>query len=358
MSLRQLIKKTLKEHRSNYTVYNFENSEVKMLNKLLNYSLKKKYDWFIEIKILFVHKRDTGVQTPQLSGIFIVDEDWYGKKWREYHYSSPIPDTQIEDVQIGDIIGGKLASELSDEFKTILSFVFNDIIERFQWHNIFIRAREKNNDVITEETEERKLNLVKKMIYTFYDNISFIEQSTFKNKPLLKIYFDSEDTAANIESWFDEKISRDIDEWTSGGIVVCPEWAAPWDYRTRDTDVYINTELLKYDNLVNVINESILMESLPARIKRRISPDELEKEFLESFDSAYKLTKKRRISFRFFLEELIFSTITTMMDSFHPIFTNTLPENEFWYDDIFNDLKEHYEERIIKMYNEIMGINN
>lgn len=93
------------------------------------------------------------------------------------------------------------------------------------------------------------------MIYSLYDNISFIEQSTFKDKPLLIIYFDSEDTAANIESWFDEKISRDIDELTSGGIIVCPDWAPRWDSRTKNADVYINTELLKYDNLGNVINE-------------------------------------------------------------------------------------------------------
>jgi hypothetical protein len=224
-----------------------------------------------------------------------------------------------------------------------------------------ITSNSVDESVLKEEKDERKVNLVKKMIYRLYDNISFIEESTYtdrhmdiNDKPLLKIYFDSEDTAANIESWFDEKISRDIDELTSGGIVVCPEWAFHWDYRKKNADVYIRTELLKYDNLGNVINES----ALPVRILRRITADKMEKEFLESFDLAYKLTKKRRITFRFFLEELIYSTITAMMDSFHPIFTNTLPENEFWYDDIFNDLKEHYEERIIKMFNEIMGISN
>ena len=60
--------------------------------------------------------------------------------------------------------------------------------------------------VLREETEGYKVNLVKKIIYTLYDNISSIEESTFNGKPLLIIYFDSDDTAANIESWFDEKI--------------------------------------------------------------------------------------------------------------------------------------------------------
>lgn len=116
--------------------------------------------------------------------------------------------------------------------------------------------------VLREETEGYKVNLVKKIINTIYDNISFIEESTFNGKPLLIIYFDSDDTAANIESWFDTKISRDIEEWTSGNIVVCPDWTFDWDERKKNADVFINTELIKYDNLGNVVDESVLKEEM------------------------------------------------------------------------------------------------
>ena len=125
-----------------------------------------------------------------------------------------------------------------------------------------MNLQESIRRILREETEGYKLNLVTKIIYTLYDNISFIKQSTFNGKPLLIIYFDSDDTAANIESWFDEKISRDIDEWSSGNIVVCPSWVANWDSRKKNADVYINTELIKYDNLGNVVNESVLREEL------------------------------------------------------------------------------------------------
>ena len=127
----------------------------------------------------------------------------------------------------------------------------------------------KNNirRILREETEGYKVNLVKKIIYTLYDNISSIEESTFNGKPLLIIYFDSDDTAANIESWFDEKISRDIREWTSGNIVVCPDWIFNWDSRKKNADVFINTELIKYDNLGNVVNESVLREESSAKKK-------------------------------------------------------------------------------------------
>jgi hypothetical protein len=142
--------------------------------------------------------------------------------------------------------------------------------------------------VLREETEEYKVKLVTNIIYTLYDNISFIKQSTFNGKPLLIIYFDSDDTAANIESWFDEKISRDIEEWTSGNIVVCPDWIFNWDSRKKNADVFINTELIKYDNLGNVVNESILreeMSSMMRRIFRRVDPEKMDGIFGEGLDT-------------------------------------------------------------------------
>ena len=123
-----------------------------------------------------------------------------------------------------------------------------------------MNLQENIRRILREETKEYKLKFVKQMIYTLYKEISVIEQSTYNNKPLLKIYFNSDDNAVNIESWFDTKISNDIDEWTTGNIVVCPIWAAEWDWRKKNADVFIETEILKYDNLGNVINESVLRE--------------------------------------------------------------------------------------------------
>ena len=100
----------------------------------------------------------------------------------------------------------------------------------------------------------------------------------------------------------------------------------------------------------------ILREELSPRVRRRISYDEMEKEFLESFEYAYDLTKKRKVFSTHFLDELIYSTITTMMDGIHWRFVSTLPEDEFWYDDIHTELENHYRDRIIQMYNERRGI--
>jgi hypothetical protein len=115
----------------------------------------------------------------------------------------------------------------------------------------------------------------------------------------------------------------------------------------------------KYDELTNInLQESIrriLREELSPRIRRRVPADEMEKEFIESFNNAYDIIKRRKLLSKTFLE-LTYTTISMMMDSFHWRFVSTLPEDEFWYDEIHNELENHYRERIIKMYKEREGI--
>ena len=101
----------------------------------------------------------------------------------------------------------------------------------------------------------------------------------------------------------------------------------------------------------------ILREELSARVRRRVPSREMEKEFLESFEDAYNLTKRRKISQINFLDELINTTANMMMDGLHWRFVSTLPKNEFWYEDISTELKNHYRDRIAQMYNERKGIN-
>jgi hypothetical protein len=109
-------------------------------------------------------------------------------------------------------------------------------------------------------------------------------------------------------------------------------------------------------NLQEIIKR-ILREELSARVRRRVPHDEMEKEFLESFESAYNLTKRRKVLSTHFLDELIYTTITMMMDGHHWRFVSTIPEDVFWYDDIHTELENHYRDRITQMYNEREGIN-
>ena len=129
------------------------------------------------------------------------------------------------------------------------------------------------------------------------------------------------------------------------------------DYKYDELTEYFNERcvVLKNDNLQETIKR-VLREELSPRVRRRVDPYEMEKEFLESFESANNLTKRRKVLSTHFLDELIYTTISMMMDGFHWRFTSTLPEDEFWYDDIHTELENHYRDRIIQMYNERQGI--
>ena len=160
MSLRQIIKKTLNEHKSKRTVYIYTQPEVKTLNRILNSVLKKKYDWFIGINIIFLEKNDFGIQRPKLAGVLKVDEDWFGEQWRKFYYSTPVPNPNQEDVSIGDIVGGSQALDLSETIKTVLSIAFGEIIDGFQWIDLYIRTE----DIEKGEVSEGEIKTVKKIL--------------------------------------------------------------------------------------------------------------------------------------------------------------------------------------------------
>ena len=132
--------------------YTFKDDKVIALNKMLNLLLKRKFDWFNEINILFLEITKTNTKVPKLNGIIKVDEDWYGTQWRDYNYSRPIPDTNVEDISIGKIVGGKLADEIAQEIIKGLQIVISSSIKGFQWFNLYLRT--ENEDMITEDIQE------------------------------------------------------------------------------------------------------------------------------------------------------------------------------------------------------------
>lgn len=98
--------------------------------------------------------------------------------------------------------------------------------------------------------------------------------------------------------------------------------------------------------------KKILREEISTKLKRRLPDEDLEEGFIESFNIAYRITKNRKLLETHFLEELVYTTISVMMDSFHYRLISTLPEDENWYQEIHNELLNHYKDRIIMMYNE------
>ena len=107
------------------------------------------------------------------------------------------------------------------------------------------------------KSEDKKLKLVKEMIYSFFDEVEFIEVDTnYEGKPLIKIYHDVEDTAANYDNWLQHQIRDKIQEITGDGIILSPWWAPKWDIQKKLADFFIDVEKIEYDDEGNVINES------------------------------------------------------------------------------------------------------
>ena len=109
----------------------------------------------------------------------------------------------------------------------------------------------------------------------------------------------------------------------------------------------------------------ILMEELSSKFRRRVPPDEMEKEFLESFEFAFTLLKRIYLT-DIFLNELIDKTISIMLDAFHWRFFNEKNNDPdpvsshlygVWYDELYSELENHYRDRIIQMYNSRKEIN-
>ena len=102
------------------------------------------------------------------------------------------------------------------------------------------------------ESEDKKLKLVTKMIHEFFDEVSFIQIKKYENKRMIIVYFDNDETAGNEETYFAEQIQDKIYEYT--GIKLIPYWHTI-QYNT-DADFRLDAIKLKYDNEGNVINES------------------------------------------------------------------------------------------------------
>ena len=145
--------------------------------------------------------------------------------------------------------------------------------------------------VLIEEKGDDKVNLAKSLIYDLFDEVSRIEQSKFKNKPLLFVYFDSDKTAVNVESWFDKLISKTIMEYTGDHVVVCPYWAERFDYY-KTADIYISSLKLKNDKLGNVMKEE---KELNERCWKGYTQKGMKTMFGKRYPNCVKIKKKKSV---------------------------------------------------------------
>ena len=95
---------------------------------------------------------------------------------------------------------------------------------------------------------------------------------------------------------------------------------------------------------------------IPSPIMRRISNDDLEREFIESLDMASGMLVNLSQNGGGIRDEERFEhiTISMMMDEIHHELHSTAPEILDWYDDVFNNLRDYYRHRINVRYNNLL----
>ena len=152
--------------------------------------------------------------------------------------------------------------------------------------------RQHIKKVLVEEKEDNKMDLVKSIIYDLFDEVSYIEQSTYDNKPLLFIYFDSDEPVANIEAWFDELISEKIMDYTGNNIVLCPYWVSKFDFRKKIADIYVSSLKLKHDNSENVMKEE---KELNERCWKGYTQKGMKTMFGKRYPNCVKIKKKKSV---------------------------------------------------------------
>lgn len=266
------------------------------------------------------------------------------------------PENGVYDQEEVNNVQESIIVEEEDSKVSKLKYLINkigiaDVIKMVGGTNtLFNKINIDYNDI--KEQEE----IVKNYIY-FNDlaEVKFLEvKHISSNKTIINVYIEP-DTAANHTSWFSSNLCENFNKLFPFKIE--PTWEFQWK-KDKNTKIFINVEIFD-DNHQNEDNiqeskDNVLKEEtqLPTFIRRRIPVDELEKEFIESFDFAYNLIKRRKLLSIHELNELIRTTITVLIDSIHWVLTSTTPEDSEWYDYVYNILREYYEDRIIQMYNE------
>jgi hypothetical protein len=215
-----------------------EDKKLKLVTKMI-------HDFFDDVSFIDIKK----YENKPMIRVYFDNDEYAGNE--EIYFAE-----QIQD-KIYEYTGIKLIPYWHTiQYNTDADFRLDAIKLKYDNEGNVINESESLNESDNRETD-KKLKLVKEMIYSLFDEVEFIEVDTnYEGKPLIKIYHDVEDTAANYDNWFSHRIQDEIKEMTGDGIILSPWWAAGWDWKYKNADFFIDVQKIEYDDEGNVINES------------------------------------------------------------------------------------------------------
>jgi len=174
--------------------------------------------------------------------------------WAVYNSHDKEYEIRSKTASTDDLVAS--ISEIEDELNSLEDSLRSMGIRVYIYTPWYVDNCKDEVEFMNEsKSENKKLDLTKMMIYDLFDEVEFIEVYTnYEGKPLIKIYHDVEDTAANYDNWLGRKIQNEIEEMTGGTIILSPYWAPSWDTYKKNATFYIDVEKIEYDNMGNVIN--------------------------------------------------------------------------------------------------------
>ena len=183
-------------------IYSPEDPEVVNSNTILKHILKKKYDWVIDVNLVFITVRESRTDRDYneivLDGVIKVDEDWYGNQWREYNYSLPIPDPNDDrDVVLGELLGGELAMKFNSECRKAITLSLKRQIQGLFWSGLVVRTEEVKKEDMTESIrrilreETRPFKIMRRTHLIGYE-ITRLLSKVYKDERICEIYDDTD----------------------------------------------------------------------------------------------------------------------------------------------------------------------
>jgi len=243
-------------------IYSPEDPEVVNSNTILKHILKKKYDWVIDVNLVFItvkeSRTDRDYNEIVLDGVIKVDEDWYGNQWREYNYSLPIPDPNDDrDVVLGELLGGESAMKFNSECRKAITLSLKRQIQGLFWSGLVVRTEEVKKEDMTESIRRILREETENYILKFANQIdkiglfNFLKTTNFSYTKLFSMIGDE---------WLTRKVKqefiKDVMNMMEFGFGLSEIGEEPIFYKENENEIWQIDYLGKNMVAIDILSKS------------------------------------------------------------------------------------------------------
>jgi hypothetical protein len=244
-------------------IYLPEDPEVVNSNTILKHILKKKYDWVIDVNLVFITVRESRTDRDYneivLDGVIKVDKDWYENQWREYnYYNLPIPDPNDDrDVVLGELLGSELAMKFNSECRKAITLSLKRQIQGLIWSSLVVRTEEVKKQDMTESIRRILREETENYILKFANQIdkiglfNFLKTTNFSYTKLFSMIGDE---------WLTRKVKqefiKDVMNMMEFGFGLSEIGEEPIFYKENENEIWQIDYLGKNMVAIDILSKS------------------------------------------------------------------------------------------------------